>query len=127
MKLHNNIYLTTDILFVSQIPFFVTLSRKIVFTATTHLQNRKIDTVYKAFLKIYTFYRRGGSRITTVSCDGEFAPLARKLSSDPEALKINLTVAVKIQIHKSYNHKQMHSSRMMKQQLLLFTERSFQT
>ena len=49
MKLHNNVFLTADIFFVNKIPFFLSLSRKIYFTAATHLKSRKVDEIYKAF------------------------------------------------------------------------------
>ena len=42
MKLHKDIYLTADIFFVNKIPLFLTLSRKIMFTAANHLANRTV-------------------------------------------------------------------------------------
>ena len=42
LKQHKEVYMTTDIFFVNKIQFFITLSRKIDFTAVTHLGNRKI-------------------------------------------------------------------------------------
>jgi hypothetical protein len=39
MKLHSEVFLTADIFFVNKIPFFLTLSRKICFTAVNHLAN----------------------------------------------------------------------------------------
>ncbi len=35
LKLHKEVFLTVDIFFVNQIPFFLTVSRKICFTAST--------------------------------------------------------------------------------------------
>jgi hypothetical protein len=40
LKLHKEVFLTTDILFVNKIPFFMTLSRKVCFTAVNHLTDR---------------------------------------------------------------------------------------
>ena len=79
-----------DIFFVAKIPFFLTLSRKIDFTSATHLVNRKLESVYNAFKEVYAFYRRRGFKITTVSADGEFEPLAALLAADPNAPNINL-------------------------------------
>ena len=39
IKLHKDIYLTAGIFFVNKIPFFLTLSRRIMFTAVHHLAN----------------------------------------------------------------------------------------
>ena len=45
LKLVKKVYPTCDVLFVNKIPFFITLSRKIDFTATTHLKERNIKTI----------------------------------------------------------------------------------
>jgi hypothetical protein len=50
MKLHTEVFLTTDIFFVNKIPFFLTLSRKICFTAVNHLTDR-IVCIYSRLLK----------------------------------------------------------------------------
>jgi hypothetical protein len=42
LKLHKELFLTTDILFVNNIPFFLTLSRKICFTTVNHLAGRTV-------------------------------------------------------------------------------------
>jgi hypothetical protein len=49
MKLHKEVLLTTDIFFVNKIPFFLTLSRKICFTAVNHLANHTVPQIFKAF------------------------------------------------------------------------------
>jgi hypothetical protein len=41
LKLHHEVFLTTDIFFVNKVAFFLSLSRKIYFTAVNHLTNRK--------------------------------------------------------------------------------------
>jgi len=91
LSLHKEVYLTIDIFFVSKIPFFITLSRKIDFTSNTHLASRKLEGVYKAFKIIYALHRRRGFKITTVSADGEFEPLAAMIAADPDAPRVNLT------------------------------------
>jgi hypothetical protein len=60
LKLHKEVFMTADIFFVNQIPFFLTLSRKICFTAVNHLANRKAETIFKAFKEIYQFYLHRG-------------------------------------------------------------------
>jgi hypothetical protein len=52
MKIHKEVFLTTDILFVNKNPFFLTLSCKITFTAVNHLADRKVPQIFKAFKEI---------------------------------------------------------------------------
>jgi len=74
-KLHKEVFLPADIFFINKIPFFLTLSRKICFTAVSHLANRMVPQIFKAFKEIYQYYLQRGFRITTVHTDNEFAPL----------------------------------------------------
>jgi hypothetical protein len=75
LKLHKEFFLTTDIFFVKKIPFFLTLSRKIFFTAVNHLTDRTVPQIFKAFKKMHQYYLKCGFHITTVRADVEFAPL----------------------------------------------------
>jgi hypothetical protein len=52
LKLHKDVFLTADILFVNKIPFFITLSRKICFTTVKHLSDRKVKTIFAAFKEV---------------------------------------------------------------------------
>jgi hypothetical protein len=52
-KLHKQVFLTTDIFFVNKNPFFLTLSRKIKFTAVNHLADRTVLQIFMAFKEIY--------------------------------------------------------------------------
>ena len=49
MKLNKEVFLTCDILFVNNIPFFLKLSQKIYFTAVNHLPNHTVPETFKAF------------------------------------------------------------------------------
>ena len=69
MKLHKDIYLTEDIFFVNKIPFFLTLSRRIMFTAVHYLANRTVPQIFNAFKEIFTYYLQHGFRITTIGMD----------------------------------------------------------
>ena len=77
-----------DIFFVNKVPFMITLSRGIDFTAINHLPGRKASQVFKEFLRVYKFYLRRGFQITTVRADSEFAPLQElcdeKLPNGPQ-------------------------------------------
>ena len=90
LKLHKEVFLTADIFFVNKIPFFLTLSRRICFTAVNHLSDRTIPQIFKAFKEIYQYYLHRGFRITTVHADGEFAPLTALIESMPGGPQVNL-------------------------------------
>ena len=64
LKLHREVFLTADIFFVNKIPFLLTLSRKICFTAVNHLANRTVPHIFKAFKEIYQYYLQRGFRVT---------------------------------------------------------------
>jgi hypothetical protein len=77
LKLHKEVILTTDIFFVNTITFFLTLSRKICFTAVNHLVDRTESQIFKAFKEMYQYYLQRGFHIKTVHANGEFTPLKR--------------------------------------------------
>ena len=93
LKLHKEVFLTIDIFFVNKIPFFLSLSRKICFTAVNHLANRTVPEIFKAFKEIYQYYLQRGFRITTVHADGEFEPLAALIQALPGGPTVNLASA----------------------------------
>ena len=89
--LHKIVTLSIDVFFVNNVPFFLTLSRKICFSTITHLENRKIPTIYKAFKSIFMYYLQKGFQIMTITADNEFAPLAELLYELPGAPTLNLS------------------------------------
>jgi hypothetical protein len=93
MKFHKEAFLTTDILFVNKIPFFLTLSRKICFTAVNHLADRTVPQIFKAFKDMYQYYLQCGFHIKTVHAGGEFAPLKPLIESMPGGPMVNLASA----------------------------------
>ena len=93
LNLHKEVFLTADIFFVNKIPFFLTLSRKICFTAVNHLANRKVPEIFKAFKEIYQFYLQRGFRITAIHVDGEFEPLKPLIESLPGGPIVNLAAS----------------------------------
>jgi hypothetical protein len=90
MKLHKEVFLTTNIFFVNKIPFFLTLSRKICFTAANHLADRTVLQILKAFKEVYQYYLQRGFHIKTVHADSEFAPLKPLIKSMPGGPMVNL-------------------------------------
>ena len=93
LQRHKHVLLTADIFFVNQIPFLLTLSHNIDFTSATHLADRKIHTVFKAFKEVWKFYRQRGFKIQALCADGKFSPLANIIGDLPEAPTTNLTAA----------------------------------
>jgi hypothetical protein len=75
LKIHKEVFLTTDIFFVNKIPFFLTLSRTICFTAVNHLTDRTVPHIFKTFKEMYQYYLQRGFHIMMVHADGEFTPL----------------------------------------------------
>ena len=55
-QLHKRVTLTIDIFFVNSAPYFATLSLRICFLLVTHLQNRKITTIFKALKAMHNYY-----------------------------------------------------------------------
>jgi hypothetical protein len=85
--------MTAYIFFVNQIPFFLTLSRKICFTAVNHLSDRTVTTIFKAFEEVIMFYLNRGFHVNTLHVDGEFASLKAQIQAMPGGPRVNLTSA----------------------------------
>jgi hypothetical protein len=92
-QLHKRVTLTIDIFFANGVLFFVTLSLQICFLSVTHLQNRKIDTIFRALKTMHNFYLQRGFKIVFIKGDGEFKPLDGMMSELYGAPKINLSSA----------------------------------
>jgi hypothetical protein len=93
VRLHKEVFLTTDIFFVNKNPFFLTLSLNITFTAVNHLADHTVPQIFKAFKDIYQYYLQRGFHITVVHADGEFAPLKPLIDSIPGRPVVNLASA----------------------------------
>jgi hypothetical protein len=93
LKLHKEVFLTTDIFFVNKIPFFLTLSCKICFTAVNHLADRTVPQIFKAFKEMYQYYLQRGFHITAVHADGEFTPHKTSIEAIPGGPMVNLASA----------------------------------
>jgi hypothetical protein len=93
MKLHKEVFLTTYILFVNKITFFLTLSRKICFTAVNYIADRTVPQIFKAFKEMYQYYLHRGFHIKTVHADGELAPLKPLIESLTGGPMVNLASA----------------------------------
>ena len=92
-KLHKNVTLAVDLFFVNGIAFFISHSRKICFTASTHLKNRKVASLWEAFKEAYQYYAKRGFKITLVTADNEFEPLQTLVHAMPAGPRVNLASA----------------------------------
>jgi hypothetical protein len=92
-EVHKIISMSIDILFVNQIPFFITLSRNICFITVMHLANRKLVNILKAFTRIDVYNLQRGFQITTVTGDGEFEPMQELMNELPSNPRLNLASA----------------------------------
>ena len=93
LRPHKEVFLMVDIFFGNKIPLFLTLIRKICFSAVNHLAYRTVPQIFAAFKEIYQYYLHRGFFITTVHYDGEFVPLQALIASLPGVLMINLASA----------------------------------
>jgi hypothetical protein len=90
LKIHKDVLMTTDIFFMNKIPFLLTLSCKIMFTAVDHLRDRTVLQIFNALKEMYQYYLQRGFHITTVNADGKFAPLKPFIESFPGGPMVNL-------------------------------------
>jgi hypothetical protein len=95
LKLHKEVFMTTDIFFVNKIPFFLTLSHNICFTAVNHLVDRNVMHIFKAFKYMYQYYLQRVLHITMVHAKSEFAPLKNLIEFIPDGPMVNLASANK--------------------------------
>ena len=59
----------------------------------THLSNRKLNTIIKAFEHIFKYYYQHGFQLIVVTAKGEFKPLDKLMFNLPGAPRLNLTAA----------------------------------
>jgi hypothetical protein len=83
--------LTVNIFFINKMPFFLTFSQKICFTAVNRLADRTVPQIFKAFKEIYQYYLHRGFQITMVHVEKEFKPLTALIpQSMPGGSMVNL-------------------------------------
>ena len=75
LKLHRDVVLSMDIMFVNKIPFLVTLSCNLRFSTVESLPNCQVGTVTMCLKKVIRLYHHRGFRMTSITCDPEFEVL----------------------------------------------------
>jgi hypothetical protein len=82
MEQYRNVTLCIDIMFVNQIPFFLSISRNIKFITVSVLANSKEALLTKALKEIHAVYRKRGFRIQNTLGDSEFECTRGVVASD---------------------------------------------
>jgi Reverse transcriptase (RNA-dependent DNA polymerase) len=80
IKVHKDVTLCFDIMFVNKIAFLVTVSRSLRFGTTERLATRRVDVVGKALASVIALYRKRGFRVRECHGDGEFESLRADLA-----------------------------------------------
>ena len=75
LKLHRQVTLAIDIMFVNKVPFFVTKSRELQFTTIESLPNRQIKTVKDVLNTVIRLYEARAFVVGSIMADHEFEPL----------------------------------------------------
>ena len=70
--MHKRVTITADVMFVSGVPFLVTLSRKIKFRTTQFLPKRTARTLTRSLTKVLIMHARGGFIVNLALMDKEF-------------------------------------------------------
>jgi hypothetical protein len=76
---YRKVTLCVDLFFINKIPFFSTISRKLLFMTVQPIKNRKLPTIYDAISKSIHLYRARGFRVQFVFADNEFSGLRAQL------------------------------------------------
>ena len=90
LEVHHNVTLATDVMFVSKIPFFVTVSQNIKFFTGQRLPDRKKGTLVTALLKVANLYRRRGFSIQVCNMDNEFECLTDTMQKRKGGVPLNI-------------------------------------
>jgi hypothetical protein len=93
LKLHKEVFLTTDIFFVNKIPFFLTFSSKICLTAVNPLADRTVPQICKELKEMFQYYLQRRFHATTVHANGKFVPLKPLIEYVPGGPLVNLMSA----------------------------------
>jgi hypothetical protein len=77
---YREVVLAADVMFVNNIPFFVTILRDIKFGTTKVLSNQKTPALKKALTQVLSIYKQRSFIVTTVLMVGQFEPLCGDLA-----------------------------------------------
>jgi len=91
LLINTNKYITlvADVMFVSGLPFFISLSRKLRFVTVQYVPHRTAPELHNALKQVLNVYKRAGFVCQLGLMDGEFENVKEQLS---DVLEINTTV-----------------------------------
>jgi hypothetical protein len=72
LKLHRRVTITIDIMFVNNLPFFVTKSRGLHFTTVEFLKDRRVATINSLLQSVLDLYKSRGLVVDAIFGDYEF-------------------------------------------------------
>jgi hypothetical protein len=81
--------IVADLMFVNNIPFMITLGKRVKFTTVANLPNRKATTLLANLKAVRNVYTHRGSSVSTMFMDNEFEVLDNALKE----ININLNTA----------------------------------
>jgi len=79
-KMHHNVILGGDILFVNGHPFLITFSNNIKLTTSENMANRNVKTIMNGLTKVINLYNSRGFNVKMMMMDNDFAPLESDLN-----------------------------------------------
>jgi hypothetical protein len=88
VKMHRDVTLCFDIMFVNKIAFLVTVSRNLRFGTTERLLSRNPGVAGKALVTVLKFHRQQGFRVKECHGDGEFESLRATLADAGSGLNV---------------------------------------
>jgi hypothetical protein len=77
---HRSVSMTGDVFFVNKIPFFMTVSRDIMFTTVENITRRTKTILTQSVLKVKQIYAKRNFVISTLLMDNEFEPLREAMT-----------------------------------------------
>ena len=101
LRLHSEIHLCIDLMFVSRVGFLTTIGYPIFYRKAKRIDNRTKESLYDKLDHILQIYNSGGYKVSRISCDLELKKIM-------DAVKDGLDV--KMQYAGANNHKP-HSER----------------
>ena len=75
MKIHRDVTIAIDIMYVNKIPFFITVSRDLRFGTIESLADCRVSTVISKLRSVMKLYEHRGFRVINIMADHEFEPL----------------------------------------------------
>ena len=90
LRLHSDIHLCMDLMFVSKVGFLTTIGYPIFYRKVKRIDNRTKESLYNNLDAILHIYNSGGYKVSRISCDQEFKCL---MDDVKDKLDVKMTYA----------------------------------